>query len=413
MKLGLYWKELTSILSLILIVVTEVAYRQPAYDYGLEFIAEWQDEATKTKTNFFKFISLFGSQEIQAAVFILVYTLGSRKLVIKFLALLFFAQVSNTYLKMIYHNPRPYYSSDDIAAMTCSPGYGNPSGHCLLTIGVYGTLWIYLFTSKYDSNSSTFPKYWQREVAKWFSLLLIIVTIGCTFVARMHLGAHSLNQTIYGSLLGIWVVFTFGIVLAPCIDSHFENFVKQGSIYRCNAGFVVSITTVVILQVANIVLFYSLKDHKGLMNDDWLVRIKKKCPDSSVVPLENSFKGTLHGTLYAFLYFSQLFSARKFPKAFNYWRSRIGTGRLLVRTLIMGILLVISYIPYFITLRASFAIKMWVGIFFVNILTGFIVAPLLDWITEKFKLISTAPPKEKHTTKGDSNSGKEIDKESI
>lgn len=407
MKILLYWKEILSALSLIIIVSVEAAYRQPAYDYSLEFIADWQDNATATRTNFFKFISLFGSQELQAALVILVYAFASRKLLIKFLAVMFAAQVSNTYLKLIYHNPRPYYSSDEIVAMNCSRGYGNPSGHCLLTTAVYGTLWLLVFGPPYGKTTTFFPRPWQRQLAKWITFFLIVATCVLTFFARMYLGSHSLNQTIYGATLGLWVVYTFGVVLPPYIDSHYEHFVKQGPVFgRCNPGFIFAVTAFLVLQIANIILYYALKDSGDYMNDDWVVRIKTKCPDSSFVPLENSFKGTLHGSLYAFVYFAQIFCARKFPKAFNYWYSNIGAKKLLLRTLILGLLLVVCYIPYFVTMSASFIIKMWVGIFLVNVLIGIVCVPLLDWVVEKFKLVSLVLPEDKRPEK-------ELDKVSV
>jgi membrane-associated phospholipid phosphatase len=133
-----------------------MAYRQPTYDYSLEFIANWQDNATESKTDFFKFVSLFGGQDLV----IIVYAFSTRKLLIKFLAVIFTAQVANNFLKIFYHDLRPYYSSDEIVAMNCSCGYGNPSGHCLLTFSVYGSLWVLLFTEKYDKNTSLFPRRW-------------------------------------------------------------------------------------------------------------------------------------------------------------------------------------------------------------------------------------------------------------
>jgi len=400
MNLLTYWKELLSALSLIFIICIEIAYRQPAYDYSLEFIVNWQDNATETRTNFFKFVSLFGGQSLQAALVIIVYAFCSRRLLIKFLATIFTAQIINKFFKVFYHNPRPYYSSDEIVAMNCSRGYGNPSGHCLSIFSVYGSLWIFLFTKKYDKNNSLFPRKWQYELTKWVSLVLVVALCVLTFFSRIYLGSHSLNQTIYGTTLGLWMIYTFGVVLPPYIDSHYDQFVKQGKLFeKCNAGFIIAIIVFLSLQIANIALYYSLRGYNGHMEDSWLIRIKTKCPELSTVPLEDSYKGILHSTLYAFIYFAQIFCAYQFPKAFNYWYSYIGVQKLVIRTVIMLIIIGICFMPFFCTMNASFTVQVWAGIFLTNVLVGVIGVPLLDWISEKFKLISTVPRETKYDNK--------------
>jgi membrane-associated phospholipid phosphatase len=42
----------------------------------------------------------------------------------------------SSFLKMFYHDPRPFWSSDDVQAFNCSTQYGNPSGHSMLTFGI-------------------------------------------------------------------------------------------------------------------------------------------------------------------------------------------------------------------------------------------------------------------------------------
>eukprot|EP00826_Nyctotherus_ovalis_P040221 TRINITY_DN3939_c0_g1_i19.p1 TRINITY_DN3939_c0_g1~~TRINITY_DN3939_c0_g1_i19.p1 ORF type:complete len:162 (+),score=36.64 TRINITY_DN3939_c0_g1_i19:141-626(+) len=153
------------------------------------------------------------------------------------------------------------------------------------------------------------------------------------------------------------------------------------------------------LQISNIALYYGLKGSDGYMEDSWLTRIRTKCPNSSNVPLENSFKGTLHSTLYAFIYFAQIFNARKFPRAFDYWYSSMGIKKLIIRTLIMLVLLGTCYIPFFTTMNASFNVQMWVGIFLTNTIVGVVAVPLLDLFTDKLKLYSMIPREDKYGDK--------------
>eukprot|EP00826_Nyctotherus_ovalis_P038352 TRINITY_DN3589_c0_g1_i3.p1 TRINITY_DN3589_c0_g1~~TRINITY_DN3589_c0_g1_i3.p1 ORF type:complete len:223 (+),score=32.63 TRINITY_DN3589_c0_g1_i3:123-791(+) len=216
----------------------------------------------------------------------------------------------------------------------------------------------------------------------------------------MYLGAHSLNQTIYGTMLGLWMVFTFGMVLPKHIDEHYDGFIKERRVWgRCNAGFMFAVVGFLILEAVNIVLFYVLKKSNNHMNEAWIKRIKLKCPKLSLAPIENSFKGILHASLYAFIYFCQIFNARNFPKAFNYWYSEVGVVKLLLRTIIMIGLIALCFIPYFVTLNSSLEIKMWVGLFLTNVLVALVAVPSVDWIAEKLKLIVIGPKEEKYVSK--------------
>ena len=390
-----YWKELLSILILVAIISIEPAYREPAYDYSHQFISRWQKGSTNASINFFKFISLFGDQTLQVVVIVSVYCFATRRFFLKLILVVFVAQNLITYLKLIYHDPRPYFTSDNVTAMSCSRGYGNPSGHCLITASVYGALWFLLFIRNDKKQHTLFPKKWMLISCKWLSFSLILLLIILTFFSRLYLGVHSLNQTIYGTLLGLWVVYTFGFVLIPYLDNHYEEFITNGSIIKkinnkflsCNAGFVLVIVISVGLQILNLSLYFSMSDQEEFMQEDWIRRMKDKCPEIKSTPGQNSFKGTLHAFLYALIYFAELFNARKFPKAFNYWYSNIGFKKLLLRTLGIVCILGICYIPYLVTTKASFTIKMTIGIVLSNILIASLGIPLANWLTEKFCFI--------------------------
>lgn len=43
-------------------------------------------------------------------------------------------------LKLLYHDPRPYFIFDDISGYGCDPGFGKPSGHSFMSINVYFVL---------------------------------------------------------------------------------------------------------------------------------------------------------------------------------------------------------------------------------------------------------------------------------
>jgi hypothetical protein len=55
--------------------------------------------------------------------------------------------------------------------------------------------------------------------------MMICITIGYT---RLLLGAHTLNQLIFGWLIGIWVALNFYFLLRDLVLEHVENLLKGG-----------------------------------------------------------------------------------------------------------------------------------------------------------------------------------------
>eukprot|EP00826_Nyctotherus_ovalis_P059087 TRINITY_DN8188_c0_g1_i1.p1 TRINITY_DN8188_c0_g1~~TRINITY_DN8188_c0_g1_i1.p1 ORF type:complete len:406 (+),score=96.70 TRINITY_DN8188_c0_g1_i1:88-1305(+) len=391
-----YWRELLSVILLIAIVATEPLYRNAAYDYSLTFIPSWQQKGNEARKLFFEFISAFGTPGVIAGCFLMIYSFGTRRLVIKAILVIYITQNLVTLFKVFYHNPRPYLSSDEVEAMHCSGGYGNPSGHCLFATAFFGSMWTLLFPNNTEKIKPVFGEKWVGEVVKWICFVGVMSLVVLTFFARMYLGSHGLNQTIYGILLGLWVVYTFGVIVPRYVDYHYDHFISKGHLINpINVAFVIIIVVFTILQVLNLVLYFSLKDHKNFMKDEWLARLHHKCPDFDTTPFEDSFKGGLHTSLYVFLYFSQIFSARMFPKAFNYWYSDIGILKLILRTLNVISILGLCYLPYFFTKDSSFTLQMVLGVILTNLLIVVVGIPFVDWSSEKLELVDARTDKEK------------------
>ena len=388
MKIAIHWKEILSIILFIFIICIEFAYRKPAYDYSLEFILSWQERKNDSLKNFFIFISAFGTPTVIAGIFVIIYCFATRRLIIKTIFIIFVSQNFIGFFKIFYHNPRPYLSSEEIKAMNCAEGYGNPSGHCLFVSSFYLGMWIILFPNNTEPGKPLFSERWVRLLIEWITFFIVIALILLTFFARMYLGAHGLNQTIYGITIGLWVAYTCGVVLIPYVDNHFDIFVKSGRLFsRFNLGFLLVIVIFISLQIWNIILFFSLRNKADFMTEEWTRRLEMKCPDLDTTPFEDSFKAGLHASIYPFAYFSQLFNARIFFKAFRYWYSNIGFPKLALRTLIVIIVLAICFIPYLVTHKYSFTIKMVIGVLLNNIIITVVGIPFIDWITEKLNLI--------------------------
>ena len=99
------------------------------------------------------------------------------------------ANVLNTFFKFLFHNPRPYWISDDVIIYSQETSFGLPSGHAQIAASVWG--WL-----AYEAKK------------RWFT----IVALGLIFligVSRLYLGVHFTSDVLLGWSLGGLLVFAF------------------------------------------------------------------------------------------------------------------------------------------------------------------------------------------------------------
>jgi membrane-associated phospholipid phosphatase len=118
-------------------------------------------------------------------------------------------EITNNCLKLAYHDPRPYWISSQILSYSCSKHYGNPSGHAMWTMGI--SLAVVMDISRSNPHSKLFA--WLS----CFIALFIGISVGAS---RLYLGAHSLDQVIYGWLLGIWLATTAEYTFKKSLMNH-------------------------------------------------------------------------------------------------------------------------------------------------------------------------------------------------
>lgn len=123
-----------------------------------------------------------GSQEfylliLPALFWSLDYTLGLRMAV-----MLVLSGGINDIFKLSFHQPRPYWVSTAVQAMSAEASFGLPSGHTIMSTGVWGM------------GAATVNRPWI-----WVVAIFLILMVG---VSRIYLGVHFLHDVILGWLLG-------------------------------------------------------------------------------------------------------------------------------------------------------------------------------------------------------------------
>jgi membrane-associated phospholipid phosphatase len=171
--------------------------------------------------NFFKFITKFGDQTAIIPIAFIIYLFFPLKTLYAFFTNLFFASYFTNFLKLVYSEKRPYWDDDaKFNSYTCEGGFGNPSGHAYSSTTIYLSIWIILYRNTGLKNNN---KIWTVLVLL-ASLTLIILVL----ISRVVLAAHSINQILFGSLLGLFQ-FTFIFYLVDyenMLDQDFYNMFK-------------------------------------------------------------------------------------------------------------------------------------------------------------------------------------------
>ena len=101
----------------------------------------------------------------------------------------------NTFFKFLFHNPRPFWISDQVIAYSHESSFGLPSGHAQIAASVWG--WLAVEVKK-----------------RWFTIsaIVLILLIG---ISRLYLGVHFLSDVVLGWLLGGLLVLVFALLWKP------------------------------------------------------------------------------------------------------------------------------------------------------------------------------------------------------
>lgn len=202
------------LLVLVLILAVEVTFRDYLFNLSFPFIRFIQANITGLAFTILDTYSFLGGGPLYLIVVLCVYCSTLRHIA----APLIFCYVStlslNNIAKMLYHEPRPYFVTNDIQNFSCSVEYGNPSGHTMLM----GSFSVYICLQYLHERSLPQTSY----VLGSLTVLALTVSMGFT---RLLLGVHSINQILFGLCLGLWYGSFFFYFLSKGVTTHFRNII--------------------------------------------------------------------------------------------------------------------------------------------------------------------------------------------
>lgn len=196
-----------AIVYLSIVIGVECVYREALYNKSLKIEQTIQENISKAGRDYFAFITHLGELKVTLGFVALVFIFFSLSKSFALVSIYIYGYYFTNLMKMMYHSPRPFWDNNQIQP-SCNTGFGNPSGHSVTTFSLY--LGLFHIITDFDFFKTKKHGIALRIVifSLFFLLMLFIVT------SRVVLGAHGINQVLYGSLLGLAIYFIIYHIMA-------------------------------------------------------------------------------------------------------------------------------------------------------------------------------------------------------
>ena len=219
-----------------------------------------------------KIVTLLDSEKAYLLLLLLMYNYGNIYKTYFIYASVTIAQLVMAICKIGILEPRPYWADINeetqkkIIPYDCLGGFGSPSTHVFTSTVFYFVYWKVIFQSKSRKN---------QTCLKYFSLFVIMIILLLVAFVRLLSGSHSLDQIIFGFLLGIcYYVFVFYVKHIYVNNS--SQLLKYIKLKKTKY-----ISNIILIIVVYIVVYYIQTNDKermalGMKYED---KIKKVCPE--------------------------------------------------------------------------------------------------------------------------------------
>lgn len=147
-------------------------------------------------TGFMHVMSFLGSAAFYLPVLAVVFWCLSPRDGARAAVLLTVGSALNTALKLVFQDPRPFWTDPGVKGREVLTSYGMPSGHAQGAIVAYGL-----------ASTRT------RRRALWAAALAVVALVG---VSRVYLGVHSVGQVLAGYAIGA-ALLAGALLLEPIV----------------------------------------------------------------------------------------------------------------------------------------------------------------------------------------------------
>jgi membrane-associated phospholipid phosphatase len=321
-----YHKITISLGILIGFIISEFFFRNPLFNKSVELIEDFQSKTGKGFENFMKLISKCG---FAVFIFVLIgYFIFPLTKQYPYIFTCILSFYINNILKIFYRNPRPFFEND-LILKECDGGFGNPSGHAMLSSCSYLSF-CQLLCEEFNFN-------FIIRFILYFVFSLIILLIG---ISRLYLAVHSINQILYGFILGFacyYFVFNIFYLQRKSPTLFFNEF-------KTNINKIIITISLIIFTSFLFIFGYTLHFNREFYNSIVNCDLKKE----RIFLKDGIFLGliivSLLGFHYGFVlisYYSEKYKGKE--KYINYFM--VDLNKNLLGLFVLFIFLIIGYLP--------------------------------------------------------------------
>ena len=258
-----------SVVTLALILATAPLYSDALFEESLIYIPSIQRNSTPAQQLLWRAWSNGGLAAVITLPVLATFAVPTQRVrCFYYVCVLSLVFAIMNFTKLGFHQARPYWVSADVAAYACSTDFGNPSGHCETVAGMSGALAL-----DFSSTRRTTPmaKALALAAAGAFSLSIAY--------SRLFLGVHSLNQVLFGLLLGVWLASTMEFCARRALFRHAGALVAAAP-PRAPAARAAWSAAALAFALALATAQYAALDGRGVVEDEeeeWRDRIAEEC----------------------------------------------------------------------------------------------------------------------------------------
>lgn len=407
-------------------IIADCFFRESAFESSNTFASFLQ---SKLDPQFFKNFFLSFSHILHpiatSIILMAYYTFSSQKIrILAFFIYFFLITYLCSILKLIYHDPRPYWMSQSVQAFECLSEYGNPSGHSMMSILLFGTLWHRHIWALVRKGEVGVLKNWQTEQINEnlikdssekeisennlnqsksckFCILsfLTFLVIFLILFGRIYLGMHSYNEVFLGFFYGFYFNYMYLMYLEDIFIALLHSIIiKNAHDLRENLKiswllFGILFAFYMLLLLIPIIAFEFCKGSVSI-SQIWYQRIKNVCPSNGIFQmfyykcfLDCGIIGTAFGILFGIIFTKgkhtiALNTGFSHHERINQYLILKSLGRLLTIIILCGgITGVLKIIP-----NQDIYVNYFVNMNLATFLGGFALIKLVPYIFNKMQI---------------------------
>jgi len=213
-------------------------------------------------------VSYIGSKNVKFILMIIIFCTCNIYHSFVYTFVCYFSMFICAWLKLIWQQGRPYWISDEIIPFECEPGFGYPSNHVLTTVVSFFTLFEILY------QHFNIESYVNSKIFYWVGITVTFLLCASIGFGRIVQGVHSLDQAIFGLLMGLSIYYFF-LHLTVLKMNNMNYFLNMISNKYHSAKLLTSIIIIYLIFLVHI--FFTPTEY----NPEYVGRVLLKCPTST------------------------------------------------------------------------------------------------------------------------------------